>query len=198
MRKMHATEPQLIKRLNLREIRSSRAALSIVSASVLLVAIVWFGVELVLSVTGNPALLISPADLASRIASLGTATISWVLIGAGAVAALLGIALLAAAILPGTKPRHVLENSRSAVVVDSEVLASAISRAARTAARLAPEQAASRVGRKRVDVTVRPGAGRTVDANAIREAVEQDMSGYRLRKPLAIVLSTGKRGEVGA
>jgi hypothetical protein len=198
MRKMHATEPQLIKRLNLREIRSSRAALSIVSASVLLVAIVWLGVELVLSVTGNSPLLMAPTDLASRTASLGTATISWVLIGAGAVAALLGIALLAAAILPGTKPRHVLENSRSAVVVDSEVLASALSRAARTAARLAPEQVASRVSRKRVDVTVRPGAGRTVDANAIRDAVEQDMSGYRLRKPLAIALSTGTRGEVGA
>ena len=69
--KMHAIEPQLIKRLNLREIRSSRAALSIVSASVLLVAIVWFGVELVLSVTGSSPLLISPADLASRTASTG-------------------------------------------------------------------------------------------------------------------------------
>lgn len=198
MRSVHATDPQLIKRLNLREIRSSRAALSIVSASVLLVAIVWLGVELVLSVTGNPPLLISPADLASRTASLGTATIPWVLIGAGAVAAILGIILLGAAILPGTKPRHILENSRSAVVVDSEVLASAVSRSARTAARLAPEQVASRVGRKRVDVTVRPGAGRTVDTNAIREAVEQDMSGYRLRKPLIIALSTGTRGEVGA
>ncbi len=198
MRSVHATDPQLIKRLNLREIRSSRAALSIVSASVLLVAIVWLGVELVLSVTGNPSLLISPADLASRIASLGTATITWVLIGAGALAAILGIILLGAAILPGTKPRHILENSRSAVVVDSEVLASAVSRSARTAARLAPEQVASRVGRKRVDVTVRPGAGRTVDTNAIREAVEEDMSGYRLRKPLIIALSTGTRGEVGA
>ncbi|MGP9501559.1 hypothetical protein ACT3TS_05020 [Specibacter sp. AOP5-B1-6] len=198
MRSVQATDPQLIKRLNLREIRSSRAALSIVCASVLLVAIVWLGVELVLSVTGNSALLISPADLAGRTASLGTATIPWVLIGAGAVASIVGLALLAAAILPGTKPRHILENSRSAVVIDSEVLASAISRAARTAARLAPEQVASRVSRKRVDVTVRPGVGRSVDAQAIREAVEQDMSGYRLRKPLTIALSTGTHGEVGA
>lgn len=198
MRSVQATDPQLIKRLNLRETRSSRAALSIVGASVLLAAIMWLGVELVLSVTGNSPLLISPADLAGRTASLGTATIPWVLVGAGAVAAVVGIALLAAAILPGTKPRHILENPRSAVVVDSEVLASAISRAARTAARLAPEQVASRVGRKRVHVTVSPGSGRTVDTNAIRDAVEQDMSGYRLRTPLTITLSTGTRGEVGA
>lgn len=198
MRSVQATDPQLIKRLNLRELRSSRAALSIVSGSVLLVAIVWLGVELALSVTGNSPLLISPADLVGRTASLGTAATPWILTGAGAAAAIVGLALLAAAILPGTKPRHILENSRSAVVVDSEVLASAVSRAARTAARLAPEQVASRVSRKRVDVTVRPGAGRTVDAQAIREAVEQDMSRYRLRKPLTVALSTGTRGEVGA
>ncbi|SEE84535.1 hypothetical protein SAMN04489740_2760 [Arthrobacter alpinus] len=198
MRDMQAVQPQLIKRLNLRETRSSRSFLSIASAIVVFVAVVWLGVEQVLSFKGDPALLVAPAELASRTASLATDTIPGALAAAGTVAALLGLALLVAAFLPGTKPRHIIENDRSAVVVDSEVLAAAVSRTARTAARLAPEQVASSVSRKRVDVRIRPGAGRSVDTNAIREAVEREMAGYGLRKPLAITFSTGSQGAVGA
>ncbi|WP_146233364.1 hypothetical protein [Arthrobacter psychrolactophilus] len=198
MRTMEATAPALLRRLNLRETRSSRAAVSIVVASVLLLVIVWLGLEQALSLTGNDPLVLAPAELLEQAASLGTAILPWALIAAGVAVVLLGIALLAAAVLPGTKARHVLENSRSAVVVDSEVLAAAVSRTARTVARLAPEQVASRVGRTRIEVDIRPDAGRTVDTNAIREAVERDVKSYRLRRSPAIMLSTGLQGTRGA
>jgi hypothetical protein len=198
MRNVQGSAPQLIARMNLRETRSSRAALSIAAAAVLLVAVVWLALELVLSVSGNSAWLMSPGELARHAASLATDTLPGALIAAGAVLALTGFAILAAAVLPGTKPRHIVGNPRSAVVVDSEVLAAAVSRAARTAARLAPEQVTSSVGRKRISIVVRPSSGGVVDAGAIRAAVEREVSGYGLRKPLAVGVSTSTHGAVGA
>ena len=198
MKNTDAADPHLIRRLARRETHSSRAALSIAVAALLLVATVWLAMELVLSATGNAALLMPPAELARRTASLATSTIPGALMGAGLALGLLGLAMLAAALLPGTKSRHIVRNGRSAVVVDSEVLPAAVSRTARTAARLAPEQVTSSVGRKRIDVEVRPGSGLDVDTDAIRKAVEREVSGYGLRRPLAVGVSTGTRGTVGA
>ncbi len=198
MNNENAAKARQVNRLNLREIRSSRSALSVVSASALLVALLWMVLELLLSATGNPALLMAPAELAQRTASVATATIPGALVGAGLALALAGVGLLAAACLPGTKPRHILENARAAVVVDSEVLAAAASRSARTAARLAPEQVTSSVGRKSIEVTVRPTSGHAVDVDAIRDAVEGETAGYRLRKPLAVKVAASRQGVVGA
>ncbi|MEO6531016.1 MAG: hypothetical protein ABI563_00700 [Specibacter sp.] len=187
---------RVVRRLGLRETRSSRAALSIVTAVVLLTAVAWLLVELILSATGNTALLVSPAELARRTATLATDTLPGALVGAGAVLALLGMALVAAAVLPGRKPRHIMGNTaaaghpRSAVVVDSEVLAAAVSRIARSAARLAPEQVTSSVGRRGIHVVLRPGSGREADAAGVKEAVEREVAGYGLLSPLAVTVST--------
>lgn len=197
MRTTHINTPQLIRRLTLRETRSSRAALSIMVAAVLLLAAIWLGLELLLSRTGNAALLISPAELAQKAASLATATIPGVLVAAGALVTLVGIALLCAAVLAGTKPRHIIANPRAAVVVDSEVVAAAVSRTARTAAHLAPEQVASSVGRKRIDVSVRPAAGRSVDVDTVREAVEKEVATYGLLRQPAITISAGNQPSAG-
>lgn len=197
MSNMQAVDPRLLTKLNRRETHSSRATLSVVAAAVLLLAVLWLAVELVLSASGNAALLISPVELAKRTGSLGTATMPGVLVGAGIALALAGIALLAAALMPGNKPRHIVENGRCAVVIDDEVLAAAISRAARTAVRLAPEQVSTSVARKRVDVAVRPGSGRSVDTEVIQHAVERELSGYGLRRPLAVAVTTSAHGAVG-
>ncbi|POH75339.1 hypothetical protein CVS27_01690 [Arthrobacter glacialis] len=185
-----------MRRLGLRETHSSRAALSIVTAAVLVAVLVWLMVEMVLSATGNAALLMSPAELARRTATVATETIPGALVAAGTVLAVLGIALLAAAVVPGRKARHIMgnpggtSNPRSAVVVDSEVLAAAVSRIARTVAKIAPEQVSSSVGRKRIDVVLQPGSGLAADADSVKEAVEREVAGYGLRRPLAVTVST--------
>ncbi|POH61202.1 hypothetical protein CVS28_01520 [Arthrobacter glacialis] len=185
-----------MRRLGLRETHSSRAALSIVTAAVLVAVLVWLMVEMVLSATGNAALLMSPAELARRTATVATETIPGALVAAGTVLAVLGIALLAAAVVPGRKARHIMgnpggtSNPRSAVVVDSEVLAAAVSRIARTVAKIAPEQVSSSVGRKRIDVVLQPGSGLAADADSVKDAVEREVAGYGLRRPLAVTVST--------
>lgn len=184
---------RLIKRMTRRETTSSRAALSIATASFLLVATLWLTLEIILSATGQAALLISPAELAGSTFALATGILPGALVGAGALVALLGCALLIAGLRPGNKPRHIVENSRAAVVVDSEVLAAAVSKSARIAARLAPEQVTSSVGRKRVDVVLKPGSGRDVDTAAVRAAMETEVAGYGLRQPLVVGVSIGSR-----
>ena len=189
---------QLIRRMGRRETHSARSVLSITVAAVLVAITLWLGLELVLSATGNNALLVSPPELARRAASLGTATLPPALTAAGAALALLGLLLLAAAFLPGRKARHIIENPRSAVVVDRDVLASALARTARTTARLAPEQVSASVGRRNVQVRVHPGSGRPVDQAAVREAVDRDVSGYSLAGKLRVAVVVSPQGVVGA
>lgn len=190
MRDEQAREARIINRLNRRETRSSRAAVSIVVAAALLVVTLWLALELVLSATQNAPVLGTPAELAQGLASLATQLIPGALVAVGVAAALLGIFLLAMAVLPGTKARHVIANKRSAVVVDNAVLAAALSRTARTAAHLAPEQVATSVSRKRIDVSVHPSSGRAVDTEHIRETVARELNAYGLGKPLAVGVTT--------
>lgn len=197
MRNMQATEPRVIKRLNLRETRSSRAALSIIVAVALLLAVIWLAIELLLTLTANTALLIPPSELAERTASVATATIPEALIAIGAGMVLVGLVIVAAALLPGTKPRHIMESSRAAVVVEHEVLAAAVSRTARTVARLTPEQVATSVSRKRIEVSLHPSTGLSVDTDAVQEAVEREVAAYGLHNPVAITVKPGHKQTSG-
>lgn len=198
MKAEQGNQTRLIRRVNLQETRSSRAAVSIASAVVLLLVVLWLAVELVLSLTSNSALLMSPATLAQGMVDVATQTPPGALIAAGVLLALVGFALVALAVLPGTKPRHIMGSQRSAIVIDNEVVAAAVSRTARTVARLAPDQVTSSVGRKRIDVTVRPGSGRTVDLEVIKEAVEAEVAGYELSRRLNIGLQFSGQGAVKA
>lgn len=191
------SQTPFMRRTGRRETHSPRSALSIVTAAVLLAAVLWLALELVLSATGNAALLIAPAELMQRTASLGTATVPAALTAAGIVIAVAGVAYVLAAILPGTKPRHVIENPRSAVVVEREVLASALARTARTMSRLAPEQVTASVGHRDVQVRVHPTSGKPVDQQAIQEAVDREVSGYSLARALKVTVVVAPQGAVG-
>jgi len=187
----------VIRRMGRRETHSSRSAPSTVTALLLFAAVLWLLLETALSFTGNPPLLLAPAELIQHAAVLGTATLPEALLAAGAASALLGILALGAAIMPGHKPRHVIENPRSAVVVERGVLASAIARTARTTSRLAPEQVTASVGHKGVEVRIHPTSGMAVDPVAVREAVESDVAGYSLARHLKVNVAVAPHAAVG-
>lgn len=186
-----------IRRINRRETHSSRAVASVVTAAVLLLAVIWLGVGLVLKATGNAALLMTPAQLAQRVALLAQNTLPAALTGAGIVVAVIGLAVVLLAILGGSKPRHVIDNPRAAVVVDNEVLAAAISRTARQTTRLAPEQVTTRVGRNTVDVTVHPSSGLAVAEDALRTAVDAEVLGFGLQRAVKLRIVITDKGAVG-
>lgn len=187
----------LIRRMGRRETHSSRAALAVVSGAVLLAVVLWLILEGVLSMTGNGPLLLAPAQLMHALAVMGTATVPATLLMAGLVIGLLGLLLVAAAVLPGGKPRHILAHPRSAVVVERDVLASAIARTARTAARLAPAQVTATVGSRTAQLKLHPSSGMPVDLDTVREAVDKELSGYSLARPLTPTVSVAVHGAVG-
>ena len=99
-----------------------------------------------------------------------------VVVGVGAVVAFVGLVLLVHGITPGRRPRHTMPSGRLAVVVDDEVLASAAARAARGATRLGTDAVVGTVGRRTVDVVLRPAAGVDVPAVAAKDAVDREFA----------------------
>ena len=181
-----------------RETRSSRRVASIVTAAVLILVLVWLGTEAVLSSSGQRPLLAAPARVAEWLVNLPVATLPWGLVAAGVGLALLGLLLVVLALSPGTRPRRVMASDRNAIVVDDDVIAATVSRAARQAASLLPKQVSSRLGRRRVEVRIRPIPGGAVDEPAVRAAVEQALAAFALQPEPKLSVIVSRRGEVKA
>jgi hypothetical protein len=89
-----------------------------------------------------------------------------------------------------------MASDRNAIVVDYDVLGAAISRAARQAAALLPEQVSSRIRRRRVEVRIRPIPGGGVDVPAVRAAIEQVLAASALQPEPKLSVIVSDRGGV--
>lgn len=185
------------RRLLRRETHSSRAVASVSAAVVLLAGLAWLGTEAVLSLVNQPPLIISPPALLDWVAGLPSTVLPWGLVLAGLGLALVGLILLLVALTPGTRPLHVVGRDRSAVVVDSEVIAAAVSRRTRQEAGLDPDQVSTRVDRRRVTVDVRPTSGSPLDETLIRAAVEDELSGYGIHPEPGVRINIRHEGALG-
>ena len=186
-----------IRRLVRRETHSSRAAPSIAAAAVLAAVFLWLALESVLELLGGNALLAGPGQLGRWLAGVPAATLPAGLVAAGAGLAFLGVLVLSTALRGGRRPRRPLHSERSAVVVDDEVIAAAVSARARLAAGLAPGQVTTTVGHRSVHVRVRPTSGLPVDGAAISSAVESELAGYAMDRRLAPRVTISREGVLG-
>ena len=116
---------------------------------------------------------------------------------AGAGMALLGVLLLGTALRAGRLPRHALDSERSAIVVDDDVIAAALSARARRTAGLAPGQVTTTVGHRSVHVRVRPTSGLPADGAAISAAVERELTGYAMDRRIAPRVTISREGVLG-
>lgn len=187
----------LIRRIIRRETNRSRALVSIITAAALLVLLLWLCTETVLALTGNAALLASPAQTGHWLTGLPRTTLPGGLIAAGLGLVLLGLLYLALAVRPGRRSRHALASDRAAVVVDDDVIAAAISRTVRTAAGLAPEQVTTSIGTRNVDVLIHPSSGTTVGAAAAEAAARAEIGRYGLAAPPRVSIRTSTKGALG-
>lgn len=186
----------LYRRILRRETHSPRSTLSIVLATILIVAFAWVATELVLSMLGQPALLVAPADMFRSALDL-PAYPAGLVIAAGIVAAILGIVLIVLAIASGRRARHALDTGRSVTVVDDEVIASALARHASSAGRVDPDNTIVSVGKRSATVRLTPSSGTPVDEAAVAAAVSAELDAYRLTtsvRPRVVVDSTGRVG----
>lgn len=188
---------RLIRRLVRRETHSSRAAASILTAAVLAAVFLWLALETVLALLQENPLLVGPGQLGRWLTGLPANTVPAGLVVAGAGLAMLGLLLLGAALAGGRRSRRSLRSERSAVVVDDEVIAAAVSRRARLAAGLTPGQVTSTVSSRSVTVQVRPTSGVPADRDAIHAAVDGELAAYRLDRRLAPSVRILKEGVLG-
>jgi hypothetical protein len=135
----------------------------------------------------------SVAD-AARIAPHGV--VAAIAIPAGIVVALLGLWVLLLGVLPARRPRHEMPSDRLAIVVDDEVIASAVARAARSVTRLGPDAVVGSVGRRSVDVVLRPAAGVDVPVVAAGDAVEAELESIDATPPVASSIRVQPTGRV--
>ncbi|MEO5993449.1 MAG: hypothetical protein ABIP92_07890 [Arthrobacter sp.] len=186
-----------IRRIARRETRRSRALASIITAAALILGLLWLSAEAVLSLTGNAALLAAPGQIGQWMATLAANTLPAGLVAAGAGLILTGLLYLVLALGPGRRSRHIMASNRAAVVVDDDVIAASVSRSARTAADLAPEQVTTTVGGRTVEVVIHPSSGIKADAAAADLAVREEIARYGLPAAPRITVRTSTEGALG-
>lgn len=213
------------QRVLYRETHSSRAVVATLAAGLVVVLCAYGLLESAVHAIGQPAWLIEPQTAAERLVAL-PAGVPPLLLGAlGTVLAMVGLFFLLNAVLPGRRARHVLNSQGAgtdprsgpdagggamsdrgtpegwdtpAVVVDDEVIASALARRARLAANVTPEQVMVVVSRRQVIVNVRPTSGVPLQEAAVRAAVEDELGEMALVPAPEVRVNLSSAGVIGA
>jgi hypothetical protein len=166
----------LYRRVLRRETHASRSGTVVVAMIVVLVIAAAAVFAAVLVYLDQNVGGIDPRAVVDSAVDAPRGLVDAVVVTAGAVVAFIGLTFLLQGLVPKRRPRHGMSSRRLAIVVDDEVLASAAARAARGATRLGPDAAVGTVGRRSVDVVLRPAAGVDVPAVAATDAVEHEFA----------------------
>ncbi|KQN41051.1 hypothetical protein [Frigoribacterium sp. Leaf44] len=196
---MSGIDPGLYRRVLRRELHSSRSGSTIVVLVLLTLAVGYVGVEAVYAALGRPALLFSPVDvLATLTSSVDGGGTSGLVLGAGVVAAIVGLVLIGLAVTAGRRGRHTIDDDRVAVVVDDRVIASSLARTARTSGRLSEQQVSAWVSRRRAQIDLTPSSGLAVDDGAVEAASRAELESVAYRPALSARVRTTDQGRLGA
>lgn len=173
-------EPTLdMERVVRRELSPSRAILSGIAAFIVTVLAIYALLETGLRIANQPAWLIDPQSALDRFAQFPQGTNPLLLSVIGVLLLLMGAVFFGNGVVKSRRARHTLIDPRIAVVVDDEVIASALARRARLTAGVTQEQVVVAVSKRLVVVDVRPTSGVPLDGDAIRLAIEQELQEMR-------------------
>jgi len=192
-------DPGLYRRVLRRELHSSRSGSTIVVLVLLTLVVGYVGVEAVDAALGRPALLFSPVDVLETLtSSVDGGGTSGLVLGAGVVAAIVGLVLIGLAVTAGRRGRHTIDDDRVAVVVDDRVIASSLARTARTSGRLSEQQVSAWVSRRRAQIDLTPSSGLAVDDGAVEAASRAELESVAYRPALTARVRTTDQGRLGA
>ncbi|MCS5721654.1 DUF6286 domain-containing protein [Herbiconiux sp. CPCC 203407] len=185
------------RRIARRETHSPRSMPAIVLAVALILVLAWIGTEIVIDLLGAPALLVAPVDMFTSAVNLVEAP-AGIVAAAGIVVAVIGLALVVVAVSPGRRARHLIQSSRTVVVVDNEVIASALARHASLAGDVDPDNATVSVSHRRADVQLTPTSGIPVDPAVVKEDVARQLESYGLKPGVGARVRVAQTGRIGA
>lgn len=186
----------IYRRIARRETHSPRSVLAITLAVIVILVAAWFGTEIVLSLLGQPALLVAPTDAKQSIITVAALPVGVLLTG-GIIVAVIGVVLVIAAITAGRRARHVIRTDRAVTVIDNRVIASALARHASYAGNTDPDNTRVDVTHRRAIVHITPASGSTADKTAIQTAVDEQLDTYGMQPTLRSKI-TIRSGKVGA
>jgi hypothetical protein len=172
-----------LRRVIRRETHSPRTVAMFVAVVLLILALAYIGLEIVLSLAAQPALLLGPAAAAGWLVGLPTQPAGLVIAG-GIVLAVIGLIFIWLAVTPGRLSKHALEAGDRAVVVDNGVIASALGQHIADETGIPRDDITVGVGHRSVDVTMRPGAGIPLDQATVQSVAEQELQTYRLTRSI--------------
>lgn len=174
----------VLRRVVRRETHSPRTVAMIVAVVILVLALLYVAVEIILSVLGQPALLLGPAAAFAGIVGLPTQIPAGVSIAVGAGIGILGLVLVILAVAPGRLSRHQFTVGESAVVVDNGVIASAVAQRISDETGLPRDQVRVGVAHRSADVTVSPALGVPLEESRVREIASAEIDSYGLATSL--------------
>lgn len=187
-----------MERILKRETRPSRAAASVIAAGLVIVLCVYALLETAVRAVGQPPWLVDPQTAADNIVALPDGVPPLLLGVTGAVLAMVGLFFFLNAVLPGRRARHLLPDRRAAVVVDDEVIASALARRARLAANVTQEQVMVVVSRSRVLINLRPTSGIPLRTDAVLAAVRAELQEMGPSPMPEVRINVASAGVIGA
>ncbi|WP_341947203.1 DNA/RNA endonuclease G [Microbacterium sp. LWH11-1.2] len=172
----------VLRRVVRRETHSPRTVATFVAVILLILALAYIGLEIVLSLAAQPALLLGPAAAGGWLVGLPTAQPAGAVVAGSVILALIGVVFVWLAVAPGRLSKHTIDAGDRAVVVDNGVIASALAQHLSEETGLARENITVGVGHRSVDVTLRPGAGVPLEKSAVQSAAEAELQTYRLTR----------------
>lgn len=187
----------LYRRISRRETRSSRSGLAITLAAIIVLLSAYAAIEILLHLSGQPALVSDMLGVATATVGLADYTAGMV-IAVGVVLALIGLAIMVAALTAGRRARHLLDTEKTPAVVDNAVIASALARHAAYAGNVSPDNVTVSVSHRTAVVNLVPASGMTVDKDAVNSAVQEQLDTYRLTPTVRPRVVIGEQGKVGA
>jgi len=187
----------LYRRISRRETRSPRSTLAIVVAIILIALFAWAGAEIILRLVSQPPLLVSMPALATRIVRLPSYPFALVIL-IGIVIAVVGLILMVVSITAGRLARHQVASERSAVIVDNEVIASALARHAAFAGNVDPDNVRVSVSHRTAVVRLTPASGIPVSKSEVEDAVSKQLDSYNLTPSVRSKVIIDQTGRIGS
>lgn len=179
-----------------RETHSSRAITSVVVATVTLALMVYLATEGILGILNKKPLLMSWSQMVDYVVKYPDPILPSALIIIAIILALIGLFLIAKALLPGPLGRHAIKDHRSAYIIDDAVIASAISRITREEAALGQGQVTTEVRQRLVRTMVTPTSGIPLSAEGIQQSLEPQLHSYHLKPEPKLTVAIRDTGKV--
>lgn len=178
----------VLARVARRETHSPRTVAMAVAVVLVILALIYVGLEIVLDLLSQPALLIAPADALAQLADVPGLQPSGTVIGIGLIVAVVGLVFLVLSLTPGRLSKHRMDIGDRAVIVDNGVLAASLAQRISDEAGIPRDHITVGVAHRVVDVVITPDAGLPIDASRVRVIADEEMAGYRLTPAVKTVV----------